>query len=87
MQLADTFSFIQKENFIHQAVVEDGNVITAIGMFFREFASSVLNRFDFQVSNKFMRDDPADYTEDELTFYWSEKDYQEFLDELKEYPI
>lgn len=87
MQLADTFPFIQKENFVHEAVVEDGNVITAIGMFFREFAVSVLNRFDFHVDNKFMRDDPADYTEAQLTFYWSENDYQEFLDELKEYPM
>lgn len=60
MQFADTFPFIQKEHFIHKAVVEDGNVITAIGMFFREFASSVLNRFDFEVGNEFMRHEPAD---------------------------
>lgn len=33
----------------------------------------------------FMRDKPEDYTEDELTFYWSEEDYREFLEELKEY--
>jgi len=32
-----------------------------------------------------MRDKPTEYTEDELTFYWSEDEYQEFLDELKEY--
>nr|WP_307991428.1 hypothetical protein [uncultured Niameybacter sp.] len=25
------------------------------------------------------------YTEDELTFYWSDEDYKGFLDELKEY--
>ena len=87
MQLADTFPFIQKENFVHKTVVEDGNVITAIGMFFREFAASVLNRFDFHVGNKFMRDDPSDYTEEQLTFYWSENDYQEFLDELKQYSM
>lgn len=87
MQLADTFPFIEKENFVHRAVVEDGNVITAIGMFFREFAVSVLNRFDYHVGDKFMRYDPAEYTEDELTFYWSEAEYQEFLEELKEYPM
>ena len=32
-----------------------------------------------------MRDKPEDYTEEELTFYWSEEDYREFLEELKEY--
>ena len=28
---------------------------------------------------------PEEYTEKELTFYWSEEEYCEFLDELKEY--
>ena len=87
MQFADTFSFIQKENFVHKPIVEDGNVITGIGMFFREFAEAVLKRFDYDIGGSFMRDNPAAYTEEELTFYWSEDDYQEFLNELKEYPV
>lgn len=87
MQLADIFPFIQKENFVHRPIVEDGNVITAIGMFFREFAEAVLKRFDYDIGGNFMRNDPAAYTEEELTFYWSEEDYQEFLNELKEYPV
>ena len=87
MQMADTFSFIEKDNFVHRAVVEDSNVITAIGMFFREFAVAVLNKFDFSVGSKFMRYDPAEYTEEQLTFYWSESEYQEFLEELKAYPM
>lgn len=85
MQLADAFPFIQKENFVHRAIVEDGTVITGIGMFFREFAEAVLKRFDYDIGNSFMRDKPEDYTEEKLTFYWSEEDYKEFLDELKGY--
>lgn len=85
MQMADTFPFIEKENFVHKGIVEDGNVITGIGMFFREFAEAVLRRFGYDVGNYFMRDKPEDYSEKELTFYWSDNDYQEFLEELKEY--
>lgn len=85
MQMADVFSFIEKENFTHEGIVCDGNVITGIGMFFREFAEAVLHRFDYDIGNNFMRDKPEDYTEDELTFYWSKEDYNEFLEELKEY--
>lgn len=59
--------------------------ITGIGMFFREFAEAVLKRFGYDIGNSFMRDNPAEYTEDELTFYWSEEEYEEFLEELKEY--
>lgn len=85
MQMADTFSFVEKENLTHKGVVEDGNVITGIGMFFREFAEAVLRRFGYDIGDGFMRDQPEEYTEEELTFYWSDDDYKEFLEELKEY--
>ena len=85
MQMADTFPVVEKENFVHKAVVEDGNVITGIGMFFREFAQAVLRKFDYDIGENFMRDKPEEYTEEELTFYWSEEEYQEFLEELKSF--
>ena len=85
MQLAETFPFIDTSRFVHRPVVEDGNVITAIGMFFREFAQTVLNRLGYDVGEHFMDTSGPAYTEDELTFRWSDEDYQEFLDELKEF--
>lgn len=87
MQIADTFPFVEKENFIHRGIVEDGNVITGIGMFFREFAEAVLKRFDYDIGPGFMRDSPEQFTEDELTFCWSEDEYREFLEELSGYPV
>lgn len=85
MQMADTFPFIDKAHFVHRPVVEDGNVITGIGMFFREFAQTVLNRLGYDVGEHFMDTSGQEYTGDELTFYWTEEDYQEFLGELKEF--
>ena len=35
MQMADAFDFVEKDNFIHKGIVEEVNVITGIGMFFR----------------------------------------------------
>ena len=32
-----------------------------------------------------MREKPEDFSEDELTFYWTDEEYQEFLEELKAY--
>lgn len=87
MQMADTFPFIEKENFIHKGIVEDGNVITGIGMFFREFAEAVLRRFNYDFGESFMRDRPEDYSEEDLTFYWSDDEYKEFLEELKAYTL
>lgn len=85
MQMADTFDFIEKENFIHKGIVEDKNVITGIGMFFREFAQTVLRRFNYDINNNFMDEKSDNYTEKELTFYWTDADYTEFLEELKLY--
>ncbi len=87
MQMADVFQFVEKENFIHRGIVEDGNVITGIGMFFREFAEAVLKRFGYDIGAGFMRYSPEEFTEDELTFYWSEDEYQEFLEELNGYSV
>lgn len=85
VQLAETFPFIDTNHFVHRPVVEEGNVITAIGMFFREFAQTVLNRLGYDVGEHFMDTSGPAYTEDELTFRWSDEDYQEFLGELKEF--
>ena len=85
MQMAEVFPFIEKENFVHKGIVSDGNVITGIGMFFREFAETVLRRFGYDIGENFMRDNPEDFSEEEMTFYWSEEEYAEFLGELAEY--
>lgn len=85
MQMAEAFPFVDKNRFIHKPVVEDGNVITGIGMFFREFAERVLNRLGYDVGEHFMDTSGQEYSEEELTFYWSDEDYKEFLEELKEF--
>ena len=85
MQMADTFDFVEKDNFVHKGIVEDGRVITGIGMFFREFAEAVLKKLEYDIGDPFMRDTPDEYTEEELTFYWSDDDYKDFLNELKPY--
>lgn len=85
MQMVNHFPFIPRENFVHRPVVEDGNIITAIGFAFREFAEAVLKRLGFDPGEKFMWPVDREYTEEELTFWWEDADYQEFLQELEEY--
>lgn len=87
MQMVDVFPFIEKENFVHKGTISDGNVITGIGMFFREFAEVVLNKLGYGVGDNFLCDKSSDYTDDDLTFYWPEEDYLEFLEELKEFQV
>lgn len=87
MQMTDVFPFIEEENFIHRGIMTDGNVITGIGMFFREFAETVLHRFGYDTGTNFMRHKPEDFTEEALTFSWTDEEYREFLDEWKTYQM
>jgi len=84
MQMVEHFPFINNENFIHQPIVEDRNIITAIGFAFREFAQKVLERLGFETEESFMMPVDREYSNQELTYYFDRTDYQEFLDELKE---
>lgn len=83
MQMAETFDFVKTENFTHKPVVEDKNIITGIGFAFREFAERVLKRLDYDIGENFMMPVDREYTEEELTFYWTDEDYKEFKEELK----
>ena len=87
MQMAEVFSFIDKSHFVHRPIVESGNVITGIGMFFREFAESVLVKLGYDIGDNFMNVSDHGYTESELTFYWTDDEYDEFLQELKEFQV
>ena len=66
-------------------MVETENLITGIGMFYREFAETVLRRLGYDVGDNFMNTAGSNYSEEDLTFSWTKEEYQEFLVELKEF--
>lgn len=83
MQMTEAFPFIEKEHFVHKPVVKSGNVVTAIGMFFREFAACVLGELGYDVGEDFMETTGKPFTEEELTFYWTDEEYREFQEEWR----
>ena len=85
MQMAECFPFVELEHFVHKPVVVSENVVTGIGMFYREFAETVMKKLGYEVGDNFMDTSNCQYTEEELTFYWTQEEYQEFLEELSEF--
>ena len=84
MELVEYFSFLEKENFLHQPVVKDKNVITAIGFAYVEFSQTVLDALGLEVpSDFFLRKNS--YTPEELTYHLEPADYQEILQEILRY--
>ena len=84
MELVEYFSFLEKENFLHQPVVNDKNVIIAIGFAYVEFSQTVLDALGLEVpSDFFLRKNS--YTPEELTYYLETADYREILQEILRY--
>ena len=84
MELVDYFSFLETGTFLHQPVVKDKNVITAIGFAYVEFSQTVLNALGLEVpSDFFLRKNS--YTPEELTYHLETADYQEILQEILRY--
>ena len=84
MELVDYFSFLEKENMLHQPVVKDKNVITAIGFAYTTFSQTVLDTLGLELpSDFFLRKNF--YSPEELTYYLEASDYQKILQEISQY--
>ena len=84
MELVEYFSFLEKENFLHQPVVKDKNVITAIGFAYVEFSQTVLDTLGLELpSNFFLRKNF--YSPEELTYHLEASDYQKILQKISQY--
>ena len=84
MELVEYFSFLEKANFLHQPVVKDKNVITAIGFAYVEFFQTVLDALGLEVRSAFFLRKNS-YTPEELTYHLETTDYQEILQEILRY--
>lgn len=84
MELVEYFSFLEKANFLHQPVVKDKNVITAIGFAYVEFFQTVLDALGLEVPIDFFLRKNS-YTPEELTYHLETTDYQEILQEILRY--
>ena len=77
--------FVPLQNVMHTPVCKDGNIITAIGFAFREFAVQVLRALGLKCSDDILKGVEKEYTEEELTFQMGEENFKEFLEEYAKY--
>ena len=86
-EMMELFSFVEEDNFLPQSVVEDENIITAVGSAFNEFAVRVARKLGYECPDKILSgymdsDDANDYihhlTEEDLLEF--KKEFKEFID-------
>ena len=84
MELVEYFSFLEKGTFLHQPVVKDKNVITAIGFAYTTLSQTVLDTLGLELpSDFFLRKNF--YSPEELTYHLEASDYQKILQEISQY--
>ena len=78
--------FIPYQNICHRPLVKDGNVITAVGFAFREFAEETIRALKLDDNPEgLFQGITREYSEEELTFHMEEAHFQEFLKEYQQY--
>jgi len=75
-EVMDEYPVVPRENIVRKPLYEDGNLITAIGFAFREFAVAVAKKVGIDCSENVFAPVTREYTEEELVFHITE----EFID-------
>lgn len=85
-EILQHLDFVPKANIVHRPLMKDGNIITAHGLAFREFAEEVIKALGLDdCEDRLFKGMYRDFTEEELTFSMGEDNFKEFLDEYNGY--
>ncbi len=68
-EMNEMLPFIQQENFVHRPVVEDGNIITAIGSAYADFAIALARKLGYTCSDTAYKVDTAKLTEKDYIYH------------------
>lgn len=78
--------FIPYRNICRRPLVRDGNVITAVGFAFREFAEETIRALKLDdCPDGLFQGITREYSEEELTFHMERAHFREFLEEYRRY--
>ena len=85
VEMNEMFEFIEAENNVYETVVEDGNIITAIGEAFCEFAVAIARKTGHNCSDDILKGVAKDYKKEDFMHYLSNADIEEFKKEFHEF--
>lgn len=70
-EVVEYLPFMPKENFVHEAIHQDGNLITAVGFAYREFAFKIAEHFQLEVDPSYFGPLESDFSHIELSWTMS----------------
>ena len=87
VKMNEMFSFINKENIVYAPLVEDKNIITAVGSAFNDFAIAIARKLGYDCPDKIFSGISKDWKEDDYKVYLSKEDLEIFKNEFKEFLV
>lgn len=85
-EICKGLDFIPYHNMQHKPLVQDKNVITAVGFAFREFAEEIIRTLGIdECKDRLFHGIEKEYSEQEMTHYMGEEHFQEFMEEYNQY--
>ena len=82
VEMRELFSFIDENNFLPMPVVEDGNIITANGSAFNDFAVHIARRIGYQCPDRILSGYIDDWKEDSYFVHLPKDEQIEFINEF-----
>lgn len=79
----DYFEFLPRENFKAKAVLQDKNIITAVGFAHQEFARKVILGLGLAEKTDNYFKEQNEYSEEDLVFTLSDKEFDEVKQSIK----
>ena len=79
----DYFEFLPRENFKAKAVLQDKNIITAVGFAHQEFARKVILGLGLAENTDNYFKEQNEYSEEDLVFTLSDKEFDEVKQSIK----
>ena len=84
VEMREMFPFVEEDNFVPMPVVEDGNVITANGSAFNDFAVHMARKLVYECSDKILSGYIEDWTQEDYYAHLSEEDFLEVKNEFRD---
>lgn len=85
VEMRDQFSFIEEDNFVAAPVVEAGNIITAQGSAFNDFAVHVARKLGYECPDKILSGYMDNWKKEDYIHHLSKEELQEFQEEFQEF--
>lgn len=85
VEMRDQFAFIEEKNFVAAPVVEDGNIVTAGGSAFNDFAVHIARKLGYECPDRILSGYMDDWTEEDYFAHLSEEGQEDLRKEFGDF--